>query len=174
MQTGLCTSVREKETLITQFMGASETSKSRYCSRPSDMERRCYTCGSKFHLRWQCPDNRGGPCDKERTTAGKQSVFDANVTLRERHSLKPLKVAGATVFDRHVSSSAHAECCCSSSKQIKKLGMVVERLEQRLNELMRKSGYSSPVYRHIRGEIEEDRRCYLCGSQKHLKRQCSH
>ncbi|KAH3836642.1 hypothetical protein DPMN_110013 [Dreissena polymorpha] len=55
-----------------------------------------------------------------------------------------------------------------------KLDMVIERLEQRLDELMRKSGCSSPAYRHLRGEIEQDRRCYLCGSQKHLKTQCSH
>ncbi|KAH3715219.1 hypothetical protein DPMN_057925 [Dreissena polymorpha] len=46
-------------------------------------------------------------------------------------SLKLLKVAGATVFDRHVSPTAHAECCCSSSKHIKNLGIVVERLERR-------------------------------------------
>ncbi|KAH3842693.1 hypothetical protein DPMN_116197 [Dreissena polymorpha] len=80
-------------------------------------------------------------------------VFDVNVILRERPSLKPLYVAGTALFDRHVSPSAYAECCCSSSKQIKMLGMMVERLEQRLNELMRNSGYSSPVYRHIRGEM---------------------
>ncbi|KAH3824323.1 hypothetical protein DPMN_126157 [Dreissena polymorpha] len=111
---------------LNQFMGTAETSKPRYGSRPSVMERRCYTCGSKFHVRRQCPNNRHGPRDKERTTSEKPSVFDANASLRERSSLKPLKVAGATVFDSHDSPSAHAECCCFSSKQIKKLGMIME------------------------------------------------
>ncbi|KAH3692482.1 hypothetical protein DPMN_194323 [Dreissena polymorpha] len=52
--------------------------------------------------------------------------------------------------------------------------MLVERLERRLDERMMKSVSSSTVYRHIRGENEQDRRCYLCGSQKHRKRQCPH
>ncbi|KAH3703301.1 hypothetical protein DPMN_078333 [Dreissena polymorpha] len=91
------------------------------------MERRCYTCGSRLYERRQCADNRRGPRDKERTTSGKPSVFDANITLRERPSLKPLNVTVAIVFDLHVSPSAQADCCCPSSKQIKKLGMVVKR-----------------------------------------------
>ncbi|KAH3740945.1 hypothetical protein DPMN_047662 [Dreissena polymorpha] len=45
---------------LSQFMGASETSKIRYGSRPSDMERMCFTCGSKYHFRRQCPENRRG------------------------------------------------------------------------------------------------------------------
>ncbi|KAH3769556.1 hypothetical protein DPMN_170829 [Dreissena polymorpha] len=44
---------------LNQFMGTAETSKPRYGSRPSVMERRCYTCGSKSHLKRKCPDNGG-------------------------------------------------------------------------------------------------------------------
>ncbi|KAH3837207.1 hypothetical protein DPMN_110587 [Dreissena polymorpha] len=157
---------------LSQFMGTAETSQPRYGSRPSVMERRCYTCGSKFHLKRKYPDNGRKSRDEEKTTSGKPSVFDANVTLRERLSLKPLKVTDATVFDSHDSPSVHAECCCSSSKQIKKLGMVVERLGQSLDKQMWKFGSTSPAYRHKRNDKEKDRRCYLCGSQKHLKRQC--
>ncbi|KAH3881701.1 hypothetical protein DPMN_005628 [Dreissena polymorpha] len=136
------------------------------------MERRCYTCGTKFHLKRKCLDNGRGSRDEEKTISGKPSVFDANVTLRERPSLKPLEVTGATVFDSHDFPSAHAECCCCSSQQFKKLGMVVGILERRLGDLMKKFGSSSPKYRHKRNDREKDRRCYLCGSQKHLKRQC--
>ncbi|KAH3888490.1 hypothetical protein DPMN_012526 [Dreissena polymorpha] len=50
--------------------------------------------------------------------------------------------------------------------------MVVERLERRLGDLMKNFGCSSPAYRHKRNDREKDRKCYLCGSQKHLKRQC--
>ncbi|KAH3799216.1 hypothetical protein DPMN_152822 [Dreissena polymorpha] len=42
-----------------------------------------------------------------------------------RPPLKPSTVAGATMADGHVSTLSHVECCCSSSKQIKKMGMVV-------------------------------------------------
>ncbi|KAH3789876.1 hypothetical protein DPMN_168065 [Dreissena polymorpha] len=53
------------------------------------MERRCFTCGSKYHLRRQCPENRRGyqngdksasrkparPCDTGKTTSGKPEEF---------------------------------------------------------------------------------------------------
>ncbi|KAH3722404.1 hypothetical protein DPMN_065362 [Dreissena polymorpha] len=160
------------ERWLSQFMGTAETPQPRDGSRPSVLERQCYTCGSKIHLKRQCPDNRRGPRDVGNTISEDPSVFDANVSLRESSSLKPFKVAGVTGFDSHDSPSAHAECFCSSSQQIKKLGMVVEKLDRRLNELVRKIGSSSPPYRHKRNEREKDRRCYLCGSQKHLKRKC--
>ncbi|KAH3692483.1 hypothetical protein DPMN_194324 [Dreissena polymorpha] len=51
------------------FMSAAETPQTRYGPGSKNMEQRCYTCGSTFHLRWQCPDNRRGPRDKERMTA---------------------------------------------------------------------------------------------------------
>ncbi|KAH3695320.1 hypothetical protein DPMN_082777 [Dreissena polymorpha] len=69
---------------LSQFMGTAETSQPRYDSGPSVMERRCYTCGSKFHLKRKCPDNGRGSRDEEKTTLGKPSVFDANVTLAKK------------------------------------------------------------------------------------------
>ncbi|KAH3797029.1 hypothetical protein DPMN_150605 [Dreissena polymorpha] len=68
---------------LSQFMGTAETSQPRYGSRKRN-----------------CPDIGRGSRDEEKTTSGKPSVFDANVTLRERLSLKPLQVTDATVFDR--------------------------------------------------------------------------
>jgi len=96
------------------------------------MERRCFTCVSKFHFKRQCPDNRGGPRDEEKKTSRKASVSDSTGTMRERLSLKPTlkpslkpalrptlkpsSVAGDTMVDGHVSTFtlSPVECCCSS------------------------------------------------------------
>ncbi|KAH3819166.1 hypothetical protein DPMN_120899 [Dreissena polymorpha] len=59
------------------------------------------------------------------------------------------------MFAGHDSPSAHAECCCSSSQQIKKLGMMVERLEQRFDDLMKKFGSSSSAYRPKRNDRDD-------------------
>ena len=78
--------------------------------------------------------------------------------MRGKSSLKPLKVAGATVFDLHVSPSAHVEYCCSSLKQIKKMAMVLERLERILDELMRKSGFQAlgiGIYEVILNKLDD-------------------
>ncbi|KAH3856521.1 hypothetical protein DPMN_099111 [Dreissena polymorpha] len=49
-------------------MGTAETSQPRYGSGSKNMARRCYTCGSQFHLRRQCPDNGRGSRDEEKPT----------------------------------------------------------------------------------------------------------
>ncbi|KAH3893456.1 hypothetical protein DPMN_017603 [Dreissena polymorpha] len=77
------------ERRLMKCMGAVETPQPRYGSESKNMGRRFYTCGSKFHLRMQCPGNGRGTCDEEKTTSGKPSVSDSNVTMRERPSLKP-------------------------------------------------------------------------------------
>ncbi|KAH3724178.1 hypothetical protein DPMN_049989 [Dreissena polymorpha] len=64
-----------------------------YGSGPSVMRRRCFTCGSKLHLRRQCPEKRRGhqngdkaasrkparPCDTGKTTSAKPDVFKTQV-----------------------------------------------------------------------------------------------
>ncbi|KAH3799183.1 hypothetical protein DPMN_152789 [Dreissena polymorpha] len=172
------------ERRLMQCMRAAETPQPRYGSGSKNIERRCYICGSKYRLRRTCPDNGLAFRDEEKTTSEEPSVSDSNGTMRERPSLKPtLKPsfrpsltpssdAGATMVDVHVSRLSHVECCCPMPKQIKKLGIVVDRLDRRLDELMRKFGSSSPVYRHTRDERVKDQRFYLCGSQKCMKRQC--